>query len=79
MDKTEVKSKVNEIVASVLQIDANSIKATDSPETIEKWTSLFHVLIIDKIEKEFDISFNFDELIEIESVNDIYNSLENKL
>ena len=79
MDKTEAKNKVNEILADVLQIDINSIKDKDSPETIDKWTSLFHVLIIDKIEKEFGISFNFDELIEIESVNDIYNSLEKKL
>ena len=79
MDKTEVKNKVNEIVADVLQIDVKTIKETDSPETIDKWTSLFHVLIIDKIEKEFGISFNFDELIEIESVKDIYSSLENKL
>ena len=79
MDKTEVKNKVNSIVADVLQIDVKNIKATDSPETIDKWTSLFHVLIIDKIEKEFGISFNFDELIEIESVKNIYSSLENKL
>jgi len=79
MSTSEVKNKVNEIIAEVLQIDINSINETDSPETIDKWTSLFHVLIIDKIEKEFNISFNFDELIEIESVKDIYNSLENKL
>ncbi len=79
MEKTEVKNKVNRIVADVLQIDVKTIKETDSPETIDKWTSLFHVLIIDNIEKEFEISFNFDELIEIESVKDIYNSLENKL
>ncbi len=79
MDKTELKNKVNSIVADVLKIDTKAIKETDSPETINKWTSLFHVLIIDKIEKEFDISFDFDELIEIESVNDIYNSLYKKL
>jgi len=79
MDKTEVKNRVNRIVANILQVDVQNIKATDSPNTIDKWTSLFHVLIIDKIEKEFGISFNFDELIEIESINDIYNSLENKL
>jgi len=79
MDKSEIINKVNIIVADVLQIDVKSIKETDSPETIDKWTSLFHVLIIDKVEKEFNISFSFDELIEIESVKDIYNNLEHKL
>jgi len=75
----EIKSKVIEIIASVLQINAKNIKETDSPETLEKWTSLFHVLIIDKIEKTFNVNFEFDELIEIESVNDILNGLSKKL
>lgn len=79
MDKSELKKKVNKIIGKVLQIDANLIKENDSPETIDKWTSLFHVLIIDKIEKEFNINFSFEELIEIESIKDIYLSLESKI
>lgn len=79
MDSSKIKDSIITIVADVLQIDASKIKESDSPETIDKWTSLFHVMIIDKIEKQFNVSFDFDELIEIDSVKDLCESLENKL
>jgi acyl carrier protein len=79
MNTTQIRENINKIIESVLKIDKNLIKETDSPETISEWNSLSHVILIDKIEKLFLISFNFDELIEIETVLDLYNITEYKL
>ena len=70
---------INSIISEVLEIKHDDIKETDSPDTIDKWTSLTHVLLIDKIEKKLKISFDFDELIEIETIQNLYNVVGTKI
>lgn len=53
---------IKTIMAQVFQIDAASIAADTSPESVERWDSLKHMQLIMALEDEFGIQFP-DELI----------------
>jgi len=53
---------IKQLMARILQIDASSIDAGTSTESVERWDSLKHMQLILALEDEFDIQFP-DELI----------------
>ena len=46
---------------------------------IDDWTSLSHALLIESLENEFKISFEIDEILTMQSVQDIYESISKKI
>jgi len=71
--------QLTSIFRDIFQNDSLKI----SPETrngdIDEWTSLNHAILIDTIEKKFNISFDFDEILTMHSVKDIYNNIAKKI
>ena len=53
---------IKNIMAQVFQVDAASIDASTSPESVERWDSLKHMQLIMALEDEFGIEFP-DEVI----------------
>ena len=49
-----------------------------SPEVLPDWDSLGHLTLIDTIENTYQISFDFDEMIEIENYDDLVKVLKLK-
>ena len=45
---------------------------------IEEWDSFGHITILSAIEKAFGVSFDFEEISELESIGDICRILEAK-
>lgn len=74
-----MREKVFEIIAQVMNIPIESIKADSSPETIENWDSLKHMSLILTLEEEFGIQFNDEEIVEMLTVTMIIDVLNNKL
>ena len=70
---------VKEFIASVLKVDASVV--TDNLEIgdIQEWDSLHHMMIITGLEKEFDIKFQREELVDLENVADIVALVEAKI
>ena len=68
---TNITTKINEIVAQILEIPITKINENSNSEDIAEWDSMSHVQIIDTIEKAFDIQFDLLEVIELESILDI--------
>lgn len=48
------------------------------PSDIDEWDSLGHITLIQNIETTFNIEFEFDELLNLENVNDIINIVKEK-
>ena len=46
---------------------------------IQNWTSLSHAILIDSLEKEFNISFEIDEILTMQSVREIYENILKKV
>jgi acyl carrier protein len=75
----EVLNQVNAIFKSVFEDNNLTITMDSSAKDIEKWDSLNHVLLIAELEREFNISFELDEMITFKNVGDIVNSINSKV
>ena len=68
---------LNNIIRKSLKLPSDfEINNNHGPGEIEGWDSLGHVILINAIQKEFSISIDMDEMIEIENVSDIKKLLE---
>tara|TARA_B100000787_G_scaffold168650_3_gene157820 strand:+ start:53 stop:286 length:234 start_codon:yes stop_codon:yes gene_type:complete len=54
------------------------IKDNHGPGELEGWDSLGHVILMNAIQKNYSISIDMDEMIEIENVSDIKSLLKKK-
>lgn len=70
---------LNEIIKKNFKLSPD-IKINDEcgPGELDGWDSLGHVILMNAIQKEYSISIDMDEMIEIESISDIKKLLEKK-
>ena len=75
MIKDEVFSKVQEVFRKTF--DKPDLILTDSisPKDIKKWDSLNHVILISEIEKEFNIRFDLQDMLESRNVGTICKTI----
>ena len=68
MDVCELSSmeqKIKAIMANVFKIDINDIDGETSADNVDQWTSLEHVDLLLKLQKEFDIEFTDSQIVEM--------------
>lgn len=70
--------KVIEIVASTCEVDKSEVTGDSSVGDFPAWDSMGHLAILSAVEEAFDISFEPEEMMEIEDVNDIVKAIEAK-
>lgn len=68
--------KIFDLIGNVLNIDPSQISDETIHDDIENWDSLNSLLIIDEIEREFNIKISINEIIEINKVADIRQILK---
>lgn len=68
--------RVKAILSNILQIDEDIITDETSPKNIDSWDSFNSLLLISEFEKEFNISFNIDEVMSVKCVGDIKRVLK---
>jgi acyl carrier protein len=74
-----MESKIKEILALICELELDQITDDASQKTIEKWDSLNHMNLIFSIENEFDIVFEDEEILNLNSLTAIINSVREKL
>ncbi len=79
MDSMEIKNKVIEIIAGVCEVDASQINENTAIGDFPQWDSVGQLSILSSVEEAFDISFEPEEMMEIEDVKDIVDAVNNKL
>jgi acyl carrier protein len=70
--------KVEKILISVFPVLKKKIDPDWGPEEVEGWDSLAHLNLVMEINKEFGINLEFDEVMTIEKISDIYRILLDK-
>ncbi|MDX2505068.1 MAG: acyl carrier protein [Gammaproteobacteria bacterium] len=70
---------INAIVADVLSLDEDEVYGELTPEKAEYWDSLAHLTLATAIEEECGIKLTMDEVLSIESVNDMYTIVQKHL
>jgi acyl carrier protein len=70
--------RLEEVIASVMSVDASAISDGDGPGTIETWDSLNHVMLAGVLEEQFGVTLTADELVEAATVADFRRILRTK-
>lgn len=61
----ELESKLKNVMSIVFELESSEISDDSSPESIENWDSLKHMMLIGALEDEFEIQFTNDEMLEL--------------
>lgn len=76
---SDVLTKVQTAFKSAFDVDPNSISMNTSPDEITAWDSMGHVTLASSLEKEFGLTFDVDDLMEMENVKEICRIVQSKL
>lgn len=74
-----VKETVFNIVASVCEVEVEKITDQSTVGDFPSWDSMAQLSIFQKIEEALNISFDPEEMMEMEDVSDIIKVAESKL
>ena len=75
----DVKAKVFEIVAQVCDTDVANVALESTIGDFPAWDSMGHLTILQQVEEELEVSFEPEEMMDLEDVNDIIKAVEAKL
>ena len=67
-----------EVVSRVMNIPIEKISDSSGPDSIPDWDSFNMFVLLDEIEKEFDVKFSLEETLEIKTVGDFRKKLEGR-
>lgn len=71
--------KIIEIVASTCEVEKSEVSEKSMVGDFPAWDSVGHLTILSNVEEAFDISFEPEEMMEIEDVKDIVEAVNAKL
>ena len=66
-----MSEKLYQVISNVFNVDVNRINDETSPENLEELNSFNFYVLLDEIEKEFEMKFDLDELLGIKKVGDL--------
>lgn len=75
----ETIEKIIGIVAETCGVDKSEVTAESTVGDFPAWDSIGHMTILSACEEEFGISFEPEEMMEMEDVNDIVKAVNAKL
>lgn len=75
----DVLARVQKAFSSAFEVDPSSITIETLPSDIKAWDSMGHVTLASSLEQEFHLTFDVDELMEMENVREIVRVVQSKL
>ncbi|MBQ6310496.1 MAG: acyl carrier protein [Bacteroidales bacterium] len=79
MDKDQILGTVSSIVAEICGVEKDAVNENSTVGDFPAWDSVGHLSILSKVEETYDISFEPEEMMEIEDVKDIVEAVYNIL
>lgn len=73
-----IQEQIITIIKKVLKNDKLILKPHHSAADVQGWDSLRHVMIIAETEKQFDIKFDFMEVMNIKTIDDLAKAVKRK-
>lgn len=75
----DILTRLASCFQTAFKTDPSTISVDTMPDEVEGWDSLGHTELVSAIEKEFGLSFDIDEIMEMEDVESIVRVLTEKL
>ena len=79
MNKELIFKRVQDIFRDIFDEDTLIISDNTSPEDIEDWDSLNHILLLSAIQEEFNIEIGLEEMQLVNDVSTLLNIIKNKI
>ncbi len=75
----EVLSGVQSAFKSAFDIDPKTVTLDTTPDEVPAWDSMGHVTLASSLEQTFRLTFDVDDLMEMENVREICRVVQSKL
>jgi len=75
----EVLTKVQTAFKAAFDIDPRTITLDTSPDDVPAWDSMGHVTLASSLERTFGLTFDVDDLMEMENVRAICKVVQSRL
>jgi acyl carrier protein len=75
----ELLTRVQAAFKSAFDIDPGTVSLNTTPDDVAAWDSMGHVTLASSLEKEFGLTFDVDDLMEMENVKEICRIVRSKL
>jgi len=75
----DVLARVQRAFSSAFELEPGSVTINTVPGDIRAWDSMGHVALASSLEQEFGVTFDVDELMEMENVRAIVRIVQAKL
>jgi acyl carrier protein len=75
----DVLARVQRAFSSAFDVEPGSVTINTVPGDIRAWDSMGHVTLASSLEQEFGLTFDVDELMEMENVREIVRIVQAKL
>ncbi len=72
----EIKEKVFEIVAECLEKNVSDLTMDTDMDEVDEWDSMRNVMILSRLEEEFDIMIPEDDIFDLVTVGAIVEEIE---
>lgn len=79
MNRDEILSKVNEAFVSVLEHDNFILTDQTTADDVDGWESITHMMIISEVEKQFGIKFKLMDLMNMNNIGDLINTIDSEI
>ena len=74
-----MSERIKNLIADILKVDVAMLDDDLEIGELQEWDSMHHMMIITGMEKEFEIKFQREELVDLENVGDIVALVEDKV
>lgn len=71
-----IQERVIKIIADSIKVEVNKIDEDTAIGDFPNWDSMGQLIIITSLEKEFDIKFDPEDIMELEDVGDMIAAIE---
>ena len=75
----KIEDKVIKIIADAIDLDIEKINEDTAIGDFPAWDSMGQLVIISSLEKEFQIKFDPEDILELEDVGDMIEAIEENL
>ena len=78
MDTQMILTKLSLIFQEILKKDNIVLTNATTAQDVEGWNSLTNMILISRIEKDFNVQFTFRDIVRFKNVGDICNAILTK-
>ena len=73
-----MENKFNSIICDIFKLKPADVRDDLTPKDIPDWDSMNYLLFISEVEKQFDVSFSMDDVLNAKSLGSIKEAMRLK-